>query len=362
MLKDGIMSKTAFNKPLLEIDQLHMRIGSVKPVRGVSLRIHEGETHAIVGESGCGKSMTALALMGLQPRQAELSVGRWSFADKRVDYDSEAYWRDIRRNDMAMIFQNPMASLNPTTRIGSQIAEVIQVKDGLSKSEALKQAVDLLDLMQIRQAALRAKQYPFELSGGMLQRAMIAMAMARKPKLLIADEPTTALDATVQAEVLQLLKNLQSDTGMSLLIISHDLSVVAQLADRVSVMYAGEIVEQATADALFSKQAPQTQVPRHGDERRKLYRNHPYTQALKDAVPSLQNNSNEPLASIEGQPPDLRGAIAGCAFIERCPSAMKCCEAKPEGFQLARNREQDHTVKCWMQHSDYIAKFGGING
>jgi oligopeptide transport system ATP-binding protein len=262
------MTNVKSTESLLELRGLNMNIGAAKPIRDVSLTLYQGETHAIVGESGCGKSMTALSLMGLQPTQATISAEHWKFGGKPVAYQSEKDWRQLRRNDIAMIFQNPMSSLNPTTRIGTQIAEVLLAKGGVSRATAKHKTIELLEATQIRQPEVRARQYPFELSGGMLQRAMIAMAMACKPRLLIADEPTTALDATVQAEVLSLLKQLQQETSMAMLLITHDLGVVAQVADKVSVMYAGEIIEQASVKQLFQATA------------------HPYTAALKPAVPS----------------------------------------------------------------------------
>ena len=278
--------------PLLSVKNLEVNFaandGTVKAVRNISFSINRGETLAIVGESGCGKSVTVQSIMGLlSSPPAEISASEITLNKQDIQSSTEINGKDIRGNEIGMIFQDPMTSLNPTMRIGSQVAETLLVHRGLSRKAAQLRAVELLDLVKIPEPEKRAKQYPFEFSGGMLQRAMIAMAIACEPKLLIADEPTTALDVTIQAEILELLKELQSSNGMSIILITHDLAVVAKMADRVLVMYAGKIVEEGSCEDIFYRSA------------------HPYTVGLKSAMPRNQRGAHIDLTPIDGSPPDL---------------------------------------------------------
>ena len=326
------------SEPLLKVDNLHVDFqtygGVVQAVRGVSFDVHAGQTLAIVGESGCGKSVTVQSLMGLIPmppgriHQGSATLrGKDILASKFIDGD------DIRGREISMIFQDPMTSLNPTMNIGSQIAETLEVHRGYSKTQAFNRAIELLDMSKIPEAAKRAKQYPFEFSGGMLQRAMIAMAIACEPAILIADEPTTALDVTIQAQILDLLGDLQKETGMAIILITHDLGVVARMADDVLVMYAGEVVEKGSVDDIFYRSG------------------HPYTQGLRLAMPSNRQVSTDEdeqtLLAIAGSPPDLFNPPKGCAYHPRCPYVMRvCAERTPPVEALGTG----HHTQCWLHH------------
>lgn len=316
---------------VLEMRQLCVDIGThgrvVHAVRGIDLQVAAGETLALVGESGCGKSITALTAVGLLPSAARIAGGDVFFEGQRLNDIDERSWNRLRGNRIGVVFQNPLSAFNPSMRIGEQIAESLRVHRHLDRRSALTRAVQLLDRMRIAQAAQRARQYPFEFSGGMLQRAMIAMAIACEPRLLIADEPTTALDVTVQVEVLQLLRELKNESGMGLLLITHDLGIVAQLADRVAVMYAGQIVEQAPVDAIFHATA------------------HPYTAGLRRALPDAQAEGR--LQAIEGNPPDLAEPPPGCGFYPRCDRAMRICA---EGRVPAFVASEGHVSRCWLLH------------
>lgn len=286
--------------------------GQVQAVDSVSLHVNAGETLAIVGESGSGKSVTALSILGLNADSSRVDHGHISFADidlLGLDYEGI---RSIRGDRIAMIFQEPMSSLNPVLTIGQQVAEPIQIHRGLGKKEALQQAAALLARVAIPDAEHRLNDYPHQFSGGMRQRVMIAMALACKPQLVIADEPTTALDVTVQAQILSLLKEITQQENAGLILITHDLGVVARYADRVAVMYAGRIVESAHANTLYKH--PQ----------------HPYTLGLMESIPGLEGEAGKRLPSIEGQPPNLDQLPSGCAFAPRCKFAQaRCSEAKP---------------------------------
>ena len=319
---------------LLEVQDLtvdfHTHGGTVEAVRGVSFSVARGETLAIVGESGCGKSVSMQALLGLIPMPpGVIRRGSAQLLDTALLPHRPATLNAVRGQRVGMIFQDPMSALNPTMRIGDQIAETLRIHQGLSRSAAAQRAVALLEEVRIPEAATRARQYPFEFSGGMLQRAMIAMAIACGPELLIADEPTTALDVTIQAQILDLLRKLQEEKGMAIILITHDLGVVAQMAHRVAVMYAGEIVETADVETLFAHSA------------------HPYTQGLRRATPSNQPGAAQVLTPIEGSPPDLFAPPKGCAYAARCPQAMALCtrEAPP-----AFNPQPAHVARCWRLH------------
>ncbi|HHM05925.1 MAG TPA: ABC transporter ATP-binding protein [Gammaproteobacteria bacterium] len=303
--------------PVLRVRELGVALAAGgrerRPVDGVSFDLGGGETFALLGESGCGKSMTALALMGLLPRSARAG-GSVRLGGEELLGLSEAALSAVRGARMAMIFQEPMSALNPVFTVGEQIGEALRRHRGLRGRALQEHMVALLDAVRIPDPRRRARDYPHQLSGGMKQRVMIAMALAGEPEVLIADEPTTALDVTVQAQILALLRELQSDTGMALLLISHDLGVVAGMADRVAVMYAGQLVEQADRAAFFAAPA------------------HPYSQALFAALPEGARR-DRPLPAIKGQVPPLDARFRGCRFAERCPRAAVSCRAAPPPWQ-----------------------------
>ncbi|MGD6872790.1 ABC transporter ATP-binding protein [Sutcliffiella horikoshii] len=317
---------------VLEVKDLHVSFttygGEVKAVRGVSFDLHKGETLAIVGESGCGKSVTFQSIMRLIPQPpGRITQGSVLFKEKDLTQVSEVEMRKIRGADISMIFQDPMTALNPTLTVGDQIMEGIIQHKKVSKAEAKKQAVDMLNLVGIPSPRERLKQYPHQFSGGMRQRIVIAMALVCQPEVLIADEPTTALDVTIQAQILNLFKDIQKKTGVSIIIITHDLGVVAQVADRVAVMYAGKIVES-------------------GNRREIFYRGeHPYTKGLLNSVPRLDLEDEE-LVPIIGSPPDLFSPPTGCAFAARCEYAMEVCERV---YPMKTRLSEEHHVDCWLQ-------------
>ncbi len=321
---------------LLEVADLHVEFatygGVVKAVRGVDFQVSRGRTLAIVGESGCGKSVTVLSIMGLVPMPpGRITAGAAMLEGVDILRRKVVDGEDVRGNRVGMIFQDPMSSLNPTMSVGAQIAETLQVHRGYSKRAAFARAVELLALVRIPEAEARARQYPFAYSGGMLQRAMIAMAIACEPDILIADEPTTALDVTIQAQILDLLAELQRRNGMAIVLITHDLGVVARMADEVLVMYAGEVVERGGVDAIFYRPA------------------HPYTSGLKAAMPDNETVKGQGLMPIEGAPPDLFRPPEGCGYFARCPSAMRLCERhRPPPFV----RGPGHAARCWLHHPD----------
>jgi oligopeptide/dipeptide ABC transporter ATP-binding protein len=320
---------------LLEVEDLAVEFatfgGNVKAVRGVSFYVERGETLAIVGESGCGKSVTVQALMGIIPMPpGQITAGRARLNGVDIlglTAKAANKWRGV---EIGMIFQDPMSSLNPTMKVGDQIAETLRVHRGLSHRDAFEKSVELLEKTKIPEARKRLQQYPFEFSGGMLQRAMIAQSLACNPAILIADEPTTALDVTIQAQILELMTELQRTENMSIILITHDLAVVARMADRVAVMYAGQIVETGTVDEIFYRSS------------------HPYTVGLKDAMPSNRGARQQQLMPIPGSPPDLFSPPKGCSYYARCPWAMKVCQSSmPPAFE-AENRR--HSARCWLQH------------
>ncbi len=320
---------------LLEVKDLevsfHTYAGEVHAVRGVSFDLMKGEAIAIVGESGCGKSVTAQSIMRLIPiPPGEIKNGSILFDGKDVTQISDRDMEYMRGSEMGMVFQDPMTSLNPTMTIGQQIAESLVKHQGLSAKEAKERVLEMLSLVGIPRPEERVNNYPHQFSGGMRQRAMIAIALACRPKLLIADEPTTALDVTIQAQILDLMKDLQKKLGTSIILITHDLGVVAGMASRVVVMYAGKVVEIGTLDQIYYN--PQ----------------HPYTWGLMRSMPRLNVDEEYDLISIPGTPPDLIAPPKGCAFAARCPYAMKICtEIQPDYTDI----EGDHKVACWLQHS-----------
>jgi peptide/nickel transport system ATP-binding protein len=317
---------------------LFTRLGVVKAVDDVSFKVHAGETLAVVGESGCGKTMTALSLMRLVPTPPGRIVGgSIRLGARDLVTLSEAEMRAVRGNDISMIFQEPMTSLNPVMTIGKQIAETFRLHQDLSRQEALDKAIDMLRLVKIPEPAQRAKEYPHQLSGGMRQRAMIAMALACNPKVLIADEPTTALDVTIQAQILDLILDLQKTLGTAVILITHDLAVVAETAQRVIVMYAGKKVEEADVEDLF--EAPL----------------HPYTHGLMASIPQLAVIGGElPVANgrlkeIPGMVPALTNLPPGCAFAPRCAFADDRCRSVAPDYE---HKRPGHWVACW--HSERL--------
>jgi len=315
--------------PLLEIDGLCVSFmtdaGPMRVVEDLSFTLKTGETVGLVGESGCGKSVTAMAIMGLNPSPpSRVDAGRIRFEGRDL-LELGSAMRDVRGDRIGMIFQEPMTSLNPTFTIGFQIAEVLRVHRGLSRSRARAVAAELLGMVGIGAPERRLGQYPHELSGGLRQRAMIAMAIACRPALLIADEPTTALDVTIQAQILDLIERLQREIGMSVLLITHDLGVVAEVCERVMVMYAGRIVERAGAATLYRR-------PRH-----------PYTTGLLASSPRL-GNKRAVLPTIPGMVPSPGQRGAGCYFAARCPRAVERCRGETPPLE---SLEPDHDAACW---------------
>ena len=309
------------SQPLLELKRLAVSFatddGTVRAVDGIDLALARGRTLGLVGESGCGKSVTSLAVMGLLPPENSLVSGEVRFEGRDLLKIGKAELRDLRGARLAMIFQEPMTSLNPSYTVGNQIIEAIQRHQGLDAAAARAKAIDMLKLVRIPSPEKRIDDYPHKLSGGMRQRAMIAMALACGPQLLIADEPTTALDVTIQAQILDLMRGLRRDTGTAIILITHDLGVVAEIADDVAVMYAGQIVERAPVASLFSR--PE----------------HPYTVGLLGSIPKLDER-RERLPSIEGRVPDMTRPPAGCRFAARCPFAEPACrETAPQLVEVA---------------------------
>lgn len=320
---------------ILEVKDLrvsfHTYAGECKAVRGVSFHVNKGETLAIVGESGCGKTVTSKAIMKLLPEPpSEIKEGsEILFKDKNIVKMREKELRLLRGSEISMIFQDPMTSLNPTAKIGKQIAEGLKIHRGMNKKQAFEEAIKMLEVVNIPNAAKRADQYPHEFSGGMRQRAMIAIALACNPSILIADEPTTALDVTIQAQIMDLIKELQQKLGTAVILVTHDLGVVADVADRIQVMYAGKIVERGTTDEIFYN-------PKH-----------PYTWALLRSVPKLSTENKAELYSLKGTPPDLVSPPVGCPFAPRCEYCMDICkETMPDATVISDTQE----VSCWLQH------------
>jgi oligopeptide/dipeptide ABC transporter ATP-binding protein len=322
-------------KPFLEIEELSVRFhtpeGIARAVDGVSFHMARGETLGLVGESGCGKTVTSLSILGLIPSPpGEIQADKIFFEGRNLPDLSPEALRQVRGQEISMIFQEPMTSLNPVLPIGRQVAEPLITHKGLTKSEAYEHAADWLEHVKIPAAGARLNSYPHQLSGGMRQRVMIAMAMVCRPKLLIADEPTTALDVTIQAQILSLMLGLKEELGMSVLLITHDLGVVAQMANRVVVMYAGEVVETAGVVDIFDRPF------------------HPYTRGLLKSMPRLstRRHARRRLAEIKGTVPSLIRKIHGCKFSDRCPYAFEICrEAHPQLLSMG----QDRFVRCWLK-------------
>jgi oligopeptide transport system ATP-binding protein len=320
---------------ILEVNNLkvsfHTYAGEIRAVRGVSFFLNTGETLALVGESGCGKTVTAKAIMRMLSRTpAEIKAGsEVLFNQKDILKMDKKRLNALRGSDISMIFQDPMTSLNPTMTIGNQIIESLIIHKKLSKKEALKEAVKLLETVEIPNPAERISSYPHQLSGGMRQRVMVAIALACNPKVLIADEPTTALDVTIQAQILDLLRELKDKFKTAIILVTHDLGVVADFADRIQVMYAGQIVERGTKQEIFNNCQ------------------HPYTWALMSSIPRVEIKSKQELYSLKGTPPDLLLPLEGCAFASRCEYCMPICkEAAPEETVIS----DTHRTACWLKH------------
>jgi len=326
------MNSKTRGEPILSVRELRTHFktdeGVVKAVDGVSFDLHKGETLGVVGESGSGKSVSNLSVMRLiQSPPGRIVGGEVFFEGKDLLKSSSAEMRRIRGNKISMIFQDPMTSLNPFLRVSTQLVETIQLHQGLSKEDALKQAVEALAMVGIPAPEKRIQNYPHQFSGGMRQRVMIAMALSCNPSVLIADEPTTALDVTIQAQILDIIQNLAQEMGTAVVLITHDLGVVAGMCDNICVMYAGRIVEKAATKELFAD-------PKH-----------PYTQGLIKSVPRLDKSAQEKLYSIQGQPPSVIDLPDCCPFFPRCEYAMDICKRKyPEPEPL----EDGRTVSCWL--------------
>ena len=314
---------------LLELDNLQTsfftRDGEVHAVRGVSFALNAGELVGIVGESGCGKSVTCKSILQLLGNNGKITGGSVRFRGDDLAQKTPQQMRQIRGNDIAMIFQDPMTALNPVLTIGRQMTEILMRNKGLSRKAANEKALAMLESVGIADAPRRFKQYPHEFSGGMRQRVMIAIALSCDPQLLIADEPTTALDVTIQAQILRLLKSLQQQTQAAILLITHDLGVVAQMCSRVVVMYGGLVMEEGSVEDIFYRPA------------------HPYTQGLLASLPR-PDEVNQRLSPIEGAPPGLLNPPPGCPFAERCPKRMPQCERQPAFYAMG----EGHRAACWL--------------
>lgn len=322
--------KAANKAPLLEVRNLHTSFttdkGEVQAVNGVSFTLEEGKTLGIVGESGSGKSVTAYSIMRILEQNGHITEGEILFEGKDITHYSAKQMNVFRGQKCAMIFQDPMTALNPVYTVGNQIEEAIRIHSDMGKKQAYDKALEMLKLVGINDAERRIRQYPHELSGGMRQRVMIAMALASDPSILIADEPTTALDVTIQAQILELMKELQKKLNMAIIIVTHDLGVIAQMADEIVVMYGGRICERGTADDIFYRPC------------------HEYTKGLLRSIPNIQN-MKEKLVPIAGTPINLLNMPKGCAFCARCDSAMKVClDQIPPELQMP----DGHFASCWM--------------
>ncbi|MDD4849643.1 MAG: ABC transporter ATP-binding protein [Gemmiger sp.] len=329
------------SEKLLEIQDERLsfftQAGEVKALNNVSFSMEQGDVLGIVGESGSGKSVTAYSIMGLTAYPGKLIGGTIHFNGHEIEKMTEKEFRKMRGNEVSIIFQDPMTSLNPVYTIGNQIVEVIRLHTNKTKKEAYARAKELLELVGMNEPEKRLKQYPHELSGGMRQRVMIAIALACEPKLLIADEPTTALDVTIQAQILELMQELRAKLGMSIIMITHDLGVVASMCEKIAVMYAGHIVEYGTTDEIFYQPG------------------HEYTKGLINSIPKLNAQGKERLIPIEGTPVDLLNPPAGCPFAPRCTNCMKVClREMPPRTDLS----DTHYSLCWL-HQKQQAEQGG---
>jgi oligopeptide/dipeptide ABC transporter ATP-binding protein len=330
---------------LLELDdvraQLLLKQGTVRAVDGVSFHVDAGETVGIVGESGSGKSMTALSIMRLLPRTGRIVSGSIRFKGRELTNLDEDEMEQLRGTEMAMIFQDPLTSLNPVYRTGWQVGEPLRIHRGMDGPSSMRKAVDMFRTVGISEPEKRAQQFPHVFSGGMRQRAMIAMGLTTQPSLLIADEPTTALDVTIQAQILELLRDLNRDYGMATILITHNLGVVAGMCRRVIVMYAGRVVEEGLTEDVFA------------------HPEHPYTWSLLRSLPRLDADRKESLRPIEGAPPDLSALPEGCKFLPRCPFAIEqCANSEPELLRVRRSQ----LARCWVTQDGRVLDDGPAGG
>ncbi len=310
--------------PILTLNEVEVAFGSAKILRGVSLDLYPGETLGVVGESGCGKSMTGFAVMGMLPKPGKVTKGSITLEGRELTTLTNREWLDVRGDQIALVMQDPFTSLNPMMRVGEQIAEALRLHQNMSRQEASRKAVELLDQVGVPVPESSARKYPHQMSGGQRQRVVIAIAFACRPKVLIADEPTTALDVTLQAQILRLIREMQERDGTAVMLISHDIGVIGAMASRVAVFYAGRVVEIGESSQVLRD-------PRH-----------PYTQALLSAMPTAGKTV---LASLPGQPPDLTTLGGGCAFAERCP--VRCERAGVDPPLVVIPQGDDHQAACW---------------
>ena len=327
------------NDPILEVNNLRVSFrtynGKVQAVRGIDFKLFEGETLAIVGESGSGKSVTTKAILGILPKNSIIEEGEILYKGEDLTKYEEKDFYKIRGKEISLIFQDPLSALNPIMKIGKQITEALVLREHMTKEQAKKRAIELMEMVGITRPEERFEQYPFQFSGGMRQRIIIAIALACDPKLIIADEPTTALDVTIQAQILELMQELRKKLGMSIIMITHDLGVVASMCEKIAVMYAGHIVEYGTTDEIFYQPG------------------HEYTKGLINSIPKLNTEVRERLVPIEGTPVDLLNPPAGCPFAPRCKNCMKICLSKmPPRTELS----DTHYTYCWLQQKAAFEK------
>lgn len=319
--------------PILEVNNLRVSFrtynGKVQAVRGIDFKLFEGETLAIVGESGSGKSVTTKAILGILPKNSIIEEGEILYkGDDLTKYKEKDFYK-IRGKEISLIFQDPLSALNPIMKIGKQITEALVLREHMTKEQAKKRAIELMEMVGIPRPEERFEQYPFQFSGGMRQRIIIAIALACDPKIIIADEPTTALDVTIQAQVLELISNLKEEIDSSIIMITHDLGVVASICDRIAIMYGGKIVEEGTTDEIFYE-------PKH-----------PYTKGLLSCISNPEELERKELHPIPGSPPDLLNIENNCPFADRCEHAMKVCKmAMPQAEKFS----ETHFCSCWLNH------------
>ena len=321
--------------PILEVNNLRVSFrtynGKVQAVRGIDFKLFEGETLAIVGESGSGKSVTTKAILGILPKNSIIEEGEILYkGDDLTKYKEKDFYK-IRGKEISLIFQDPLSALNPIMKIGKQITEALVLREHMTKEQAKKRAIELMEMVGIPRPEERFEQYPFQFSGGMRQRIVIAIALASNARIMICDEPTTALDVTTQADIMELIRELQEKMGTSVILVTHDLGIAAEVGDRIQVMYAGEIIETGTKSEIFKKAV------------------HPYTWALMKSVPSAQSQTEEKLYSLKGTPPDLIAPPKACAFAPRCEYCMGVCRRV---HPVMAAESESHSAGCWLMHPD----------